>query len=127
MPAGGATIPAGASNNQARAYEQAFGSSVEREQRGYPSAQGTRGAVLPSRYLVRTEFDHNGHTVVVSKDTAGWHVQSGNDAPVVGRFLDQALTDALPGTGKREIDRILLRLLEWSADADRGEETAAVG
>lgn len=77
---------------------------------------------------MRTAFDHHGQTVVVTRDEAGWHAQCGSDVPVDGRFLDEVLTQALQGTPKREIDLLLIRLLQWNADGgeDRDDSRDAL-
>jgi hypothetical protein len=60
---------------------------------------------------MRTTFDHRGNPVAFSKTKDRWHIRAGGHV-YTARFLDDALSAALPSLTHRERDDLVVSLLE---------------
>ena len=63
-------------------------------------------------------FEHQGTPVMVSKADGHWQVRAHGNVYAF-RFLDQALSAALPSLTRREVDRLLISLIDQ--EMERGE------
>jgi hypothetical protein len=68
--------------------------------------------------LVRTVFEYKGTPVMVSKAEGHWEIRAHGNLYSF-RFLDDAISAALPSLTRREREHLVVTLLEQESQLDR--------